>query len=151
MFLYLPEPADGLDFSFKISNDQTRLKVYIRNSSGVTARILNPLSDPLHESFEIIEPDNGITPRDPIACRLPVPWCPTLKIENGAVVETSTSFAFYSTQAGLYYGKATFFDPKFADHYRQPQEPVQPVDMRSLRFLVRVYPSGKYKLLKIVD
>jgi hypothetical protein len=75
----------------------------------------------------------------------------TISIQDGAVAQTSTQFSFYSTQAGLYYGKVTFFDPNYAEYYRRAEAPVQPVDMRSVRFLVRVYPSGKYKLLKIVD
>jgi len=151
MLPYLHDPADGLAFTFKISNDQTSLKVYVRNTSGVTACILDPVWDPMRKSFDLVEGVAGKTPPDPIVCPRPVPWCRTISIQDGAVAQTSTQFSFYSTQAGLYYGKATFFDPNFAEYYRHPEAPVQPVDMRSVRFLVRVYPSGKYKLLKIVE
>ncbi len=151
MLPYLPEPADGLEFSFKISNDQTSLKVYVRNTSGIRATILNPIVDPMRQQFELVEPARGKTPPDPIMCRLPSMYCASTRIENGAVGVFTRRFSFYDTRAGLYYGKATFFDPKFAESYRRPEEPVQPVDMRSVRFLVRVYPSGKYKLLKVID
>jgi hypothetical protein len=146
-----PFLGDGLDFTFKISNDQTSLKVYIRNTSGIAACILDPVWDPMRKSFELVEGVVGKTPPDPITCRLPVPWCRTISIQDGAVAQTSSKFSFYSTQAGLYYGKATFFDPKHVESYRRPEEPVQTVDMRSVRFLLRVYASGKYNLLKIVD
>lgn len=151
MLPYLPEPADGLEFSFKISNDRTSLKVYVRNTSGIRVTILDPVRDPMHETLELIEAAPGKTPNLPTFCGIPGLSCDTIRIENGAVAQVSQRFRFDNTQAGLYYGKATFFDPKHAENYRRPQEPVQPVDMRSVRFLVRVYPSGKYKLLKIVD
>lgn len=147
----MPIRGDGLEFTFKISNDQTSLKVYVRNTSGIRAAILDPVRDPMRESFELVEAAPGKTPPDRIVCRLPGLYCDSIRIENGAVAQVTSQFSFFDKQPGLYYGKATFFDPRYSACYRQAQEPVQPVDMRSVRFLVRVYSSGKYKLLKIVD
>ena len=151
MLPYLPEPADGLEFSFKISNDRTKLKVFVRNTSAKTVSIMSPVEDPMEQEFKLLKQSRRKPVSGIISCFPTSKFCSSLQIASRDVEESYTGFGFIGQKPGTYSGKLTFYNPASQQYWRPTEEPVQPVDMRSVRFLVRVYPSGKYKLLKIVD
>ncbi len=151
MFPYPPEPGDGLDFTFKISNDRTKLKIYVRNTASKPARILNPVGDPCEQQFKLVKVGPGKSVSGMIYCFPSSEYGSSLQIAANNVAQLSKGFNFIGSKPGTYSGKLTFFDPISKNLWRPTREPVQPVDMRSVKFLVRVYPSGKYKLLEILD